>query len=223
VLAVSVVLSYLKDIWWVLEMRRCCKWWWGGCCGGFGLPTCGYNCGCSGLSGYWTFWPLSNLLRFAGLVLSLCWFQICWDLQAFSIWLTPNSSVLIALFGWRLQAETYPSKFSFYCCPSIFGLWSCFLDAHGPITFDSRLGVCVQWLFFGSDWCLCGSMKIVEYPSKYGIRSESLLGGVYFWFLVFGVRLYTAPRSVVLLLPVSVRLVRWPGLLIIYLPFKKKN
>ncbi|PNX94043.1 hypothetical protein L195_g017209 [Trifolium pratense] len=37
---------------------------------------------------------------------------------------------------------------------STFDSMSCFLDSDGPITFDSRSGVSVEWHLYGSGCCL---------------------------------------------------------------------
>jgi hypothetical protein len=95
----------------------------------------------------------TNLLKFAGFLLSLCWYPNWLRFAGFScIWLISTVSVW-TVWG-CLRAETHLPRFSFYRCSINFWLMELLWDYDGPSTFDSSSVVNVYWCLYGSDWCL---------------------------------------------------------------------
>jgi hypothetical protein len=92
---------------------------------------------------YLILWPLSNLLRFAGLSLWVSdGFQICWDLQV-SLYLNEFYCIGVDCLKVVCKLRLNLPRLSFYRCSSTFNPRSCPLDSNRPVTFDSRSGVSV--------------------------------------------------------------------------------
>jgi hypothetical protein len=49
---------------------------------------------------------------------------------------------------------------------------NCHLDSDGPITFDLRSGVSVQWYFYGLDFVVSSSLKVDECLLSMGLEVD---------------------------------------------------